>query len=274
MESAGASSVKSKAEKSTLPFRQFKDRPTAVFVDSIMTQLRETAQPELIEDLFRNAIPKDVKFFTIRPDIVINGKKRPEGDHAPCPMCSPNKFLRGSLIYIPSMQCCAIIGHCCAGRESRAAAAREYTWRTKRDHEESYLLNNLALVPARMKVLQELEPVCMEARRLYRRLRKDCPKIQHQLREVRRNHGGHLVLTEIIRGGEEDENNDYAGPAGFKGRSSDIETREHDFGIFAGATATVKNFDPVQDLNTRPSAQLDRHCYRWDGSGGVHLQDF
>ena len=88
---AGASSVKSKTEKPTLPFRQFKDRPTAVFVDSIMKQLRETAQPELIEGLFRNPIPKDVEFFIIRPDVVIDGKKRPEGDHAPCPMCSPNK---------------------------------------------------------------------------------------------------------------------------------------------------------------------------------------
>mgnify|MGYP003694423329 CR=1 FL=1 len=156
-----------------------------------------------------------------------------EGDHAPCPMCSPNKFLsRVTGSTFRQCSAAAIIGHRCAGRESRAAAAREYTWRTKRDHEESYLLNNLALVPARMKVLQELEPVCMEARRLYRRLRKRLPQdpapAARGQAQSRRPLGSDRKSFAVAR---RMRIMTTAGPLAFKGRSSDIETREHDFGI-------------------------------------------
>jgi hypothetical protein len=246
--SPSASSVKRSSEKSVLPFRRFVDRPTTPYIDALMKFLRETASPELHEDLFRNPIAKEVQFYILRK-VHLDGKRRPSGDNAPCPMCSTNKFLSGALVHIPELQCCAVIGHCCAGKDAQAAADREYRERKKRDHEEGYLLENLTLVPARMKVLDELRPVAIDARRLYREFRKGASKVQHQLRQVRLNHAGRLVLQEIIRGGEDDEPNDYVGPAGFRSRGADIETRDHDFGLLAGGIATIKNYDPVAELD-------------------------
>jgi hypothetical protein len=246
----GASSVASVQQSSGLPYRQFKERPTSIFIDHVTARLRETELPEDIPELFRNRIPKDAKFFIIKK-IDIDGKKRPEGDQAPCPMCTPNRFLSGALVWLPEMQCCAVIGHCCADREARAAADREFRFRAKRDHEENVLLETLLLVPQRLAACRGSMPAAIEARRLFRKFRKESSLVQHQLRNVTRNYGGRLVLPEIIRGGEDDEEkeNDYVGPQGF-GRRGQIETREHVFGMLAGAIATVKDYNPVKELET------------------------
>src|SRR5664280_1285278 len=246
--SPGASSVKRKSEKPFLSFRRFVDRPSTPFIDEVAKHLRETAAPEIHEALYRNSISKDATFFILR-EVELDGRKRQDGGNAPCPMCATNKFLKGALVYIPKMQCCAVIGHCCASKQVKADADREFKWRRKRDHEEGYLLDNLTLVPARLQVLEDLKPVAVEVRRLYRQFRNQASKVQYQLRQVRRNHGGQLILEEIIRGGEDDVDNDYTGPAGFRGRGN-IETREHNFGTMAGGLATIKNYDPVKELDT------------------------
>src|SRR6187200_1371652 len=107
---SNASRVSRVTKDSSLPFRRLADRPSTVFVETVLKELRDKASPELIEELYRNPIPKDVQFFILR-QVELDGLKRPNGDNAPCPMCMPNKFLRGALIYIPVMQCCAVIGH-------------------------------------------------------------------------------------------------------------------------------------------------------------------
>jgi hypothetical protein len=243
---ASASSVKRVPEKPSLPYRRFVDRPSTIFVNAVVKELKEHARPEWIDALYRNQISKNVTFFKLR-EIELDGKKRNE--HAPCPMCSSNRFLRGAFIYIPTMQCCAVIGHCCADKEAQAAADREFRARNKRDYEETYLLENLCLVPARLQALEALKPAVVEARRLYRQFRKEASKVQFQLRQVKRNYGGRLLLHEIIRGGEDDEDNDYVGPSGFRGRGN-TETREHIFGTMDGSIATINNYDPVKELET------------------------
>lgn len=55
------------------------------------------------------------------------------------------------------------------------------------------------------------------------------------------------MLSEIIRGGEDGEDEDYVGPAGF-GRHGRVETREHDFGLMSGALAVINDYQPVKDL--------------------------
>jgi hypothetical protein len=259
---AVSSSVKresSKLQVRVQPYRSFADRPLDIFVDQVIQELKDHAQPEKIEALYRSAIPKDVEFFIIRP-ITLDGKKRPEGDNAPCPMCTPNRFLSGALIYIPSMQCCAIIGHCCADKDAQAKADREYKIRHQRDHEENYLLRCLPLVAARMDVLENLKGSATEAQRIFRRFRKGVPRIHEQLRRTKHQFHGHLRLSEIIRGGEDDERTDYVGPAGFRGRgSTDIETREIDFGLLSGTIAVNADYNPVKELETitRQLASID-----------------
>jgi hypothetical protein len=140
-----------------------------------VARIKETAQPELIESLYRNHIPKDARFRVLKHLITVEGTKRPEGDHCPCPMCTPNRFLTGSLVWFPDLQFCAFIGNCCANDDVLAEAEKERKWREKRDSEEDYLLAALPLVAPKVTVLESLKPVALEAVRAYRKIRNTLP---------------------------------------------------------------------------------------------------
>jgi hypothetical protein len=242
--------VKDSSSKSELPWRPFKDRPTGIWIDETVARIKETAQPEGIESLFRNQIPKDAKFRTLKHLIAIDGKKRPEGDNAPCPMCTPNRFLTGSLVWFPDLQFCAFIGNCCANDDVLAEAEMERKWRERRDDEESYLLGALPLVGPKLTVLDSLKSVALEATRSYRKIRTGVPLVHDQLRKIKQEYGGQLTLTQIIKD-EANENDDYFGPAGMKGRGKDaVETRDHTFGSFAGHIAVIKDYNPIKELET------------------------
>jgi hypothetical protein len=233
--------------------------PTGQYIDEVLLQLKETAQPETLPSLFRNQIPKDEEFRIIKKDIELDGKKRPDGDNAPCPMCTPNKFLNCSLVYLPKMQCCAVIGHCCADKQNAANAEREYKLRTTRDYEDDYLLGTLPLVNARMAVLESLKPAAAEAMRLYRRFRHQLPQVHALLRTTKHQYRGNLMLSEVIRGGEDAAESDYFGPAGFQGRGrTEIETREHNYGLMSGAVAVISDYNPAKELEfiTRQMASV------------------
>jgi hypothetical protein len=248
---AVSSTVKSKtSDKPQLPWRPFKDRPTGIWIDETVRRIKETAAPEDIESLYRNQIPKNAKFRTLKHLITIDGKKRSKGDNCPCPMCTPNRFLTGSLVWFPDLQFCAFIGNCCANDDVLAEAEKERKWRERRDAEESYLLSALPLVGPKLTVLDRLKPVALEAVRAYRKIRTGVPLVHDQLRKVKQQHGGQLTLTQIIRD-EQDENDDYFGPAGLKGRGKDgIETRDFTFGLFTGHIAVIKDYNPVKELET------------------------
>src|ERR1700730_1326666 len=248
---AVSSTVKRKTiDKPQLPWRPFKDRPAGIWIDATAQRIKETAEPERIESLFRNQIPKDAKFRTLKHLITIDGKKRPKGDNAPCPMCPPNRFLTGSLVWFPDLQFCAFIGNCCANDDVLAEAEKERKWRERRDDEESYLLAALPLVGPKLTLLESLKPVALEAVRSYRKIRTGVPLVHDQLRKIKQQYGGQLTLTQIIRD-EANQNDDYFGPAGFKGRGKDaVETRDHTFGSFTGHIAVIKDYDPLKELET------------------------
>jgi hypothetical protein len=241
--------AKGKVLKPVLPWQKIVGWPSRQFIESVLLHLKETAEPETFPQLYRNQISKDEEFRIIKKDIELDGKKRPEGDNAPCPMCTPNKFLTCSLIYLPRMECCAVIGHCCADKQNAADAEREYKWRTNRDAEDDYLLGNLPLVQAKMDVLTSLKPAAAEALRLYRRFRHQLPQIHSLLRHTKHEYRGNLVLSEIIRGGEDSDETDYFGPAGFQGRgTTNVETREHNYGLMTGTLAVIQDYNPVKEL--------------------------
>jgi hypothetical protein len=240
--------VKSSSADTNLPWRPFNDRPTGIWIDETVARIKETAQPELIESLYRNRIPKDSKFRVLRHLITVDGAKRPEGDSCPCPMCTPNRFLTGSLVWFPELQCCAVIGNCCANDDVLAEAEKEWKWRQRRDSEEDYLLAALPLVGQKLEILESLKPVAFEAMRSYRKFRNTLPVVHEQLRKIKQQYGGQLTLVEIIRD-ESQENDDYFGPAGFKGRGKDaVETRDHTFGLFSGHIAVIRDFNPSKEL--------------------------
>jgi hypothetical protein len=248
---AVSSAVKRKTtDKLQLPWRPFKDRPSGIWIDQTVRRIKETAEPEGIESLFRNQIPKDAKFRTLKHLITMDGKKRPKSDNAPCPMCTPNRFLTGSLVWFPDLQFCAFIGNCCANDDVLAEAEKERKWRERRDEEETYLLTALPLVGPKLTVLESLKSIALEATRSYRKIRTGVPLVHDQLRKIKLEYGGQLTLTEIIRA-EANENEDYFGPVGFKGRGKDaVETRDHTFGSFTGHIAVIKDYNPVKELET------------------------
>lgn len=248
---AVSSTVKRKTtEKPQLPWRPFKDRPTGIWIDETVARIKETAQPELIESLFRNYIPKDSRFRVLKHLITVEGTKRPEGDNCPCPMCTPNRFLTGSLVWFPDLQFCAFIGNCCANDDVLAEAEKERKWRDRRDTEEDYLLAALPLVATKLTIIENLKPVALEAVRAYRKIRNSLPLVHEQLRKMKQHHGGQLTLTEIIRD-ESQENEDYFGPAGFKGRGKDgVESRDQTFGTFSGHIAVIRDYNPPKELDS------------------------
>ncbi len=231
-----------------LPWRPFNDRPTGIWIDETVEQIKATAQPEFIESLYRNPIPKNARFRVLRHLITVDGTKRPKDDNCPCPMCTPNRFLTGSLVWFVDLQFCAFIGNCCANDDVLKEAEKERKWRELRDREEDYLLANLPLVGEKLTIVEDFKPIASEALRAYRKFRTSLPQVHEQLRKMKHQHSGQLTLTEIIRD-ESTENDDYFGPAGFKGRGRGaVETRDLTFGSFTGHIAVVRDYNPVKEL--------------------------
>jgi hypothetical protein len=232
--------------KQELTYRPVLDWPSSIFIQNVIAHLKTHAQPETCDLLYRNRIPKTTKFRIVQR-IELGGRKRPDGDLAPCPMCTTNRFLSGALVYLPDMLCCAVIGHCCASKEARDEAEREYRWRTRRDHEQSLLLETLPIVPKRLEALGKLRPAAEEARRIYRKFRKDVPTVHGHLREIRYRRGGYLVVTELVEGDKENDIQTH-GPRGL-GRQGAEQTKEIEFGTIIGQTAVIKDYNPVRELD-------------------------
>jgi hypothetical protein len=76
------------------------------------------------------------------------------------------------------------------------------------------------------------------------------PEIHQRLRHLKAQQGGRLRLVEILRSAEEEDESDYTGPAGFRGRGrGKVETRDVEFGTVDGQTAVLKDYNPIKELN-------------------------
>lgn len=223
-------------------YRRFPERPGSYLVDPFLRHIRRTGQPETFEGIHPGPLPKDSPFQKLTP-FKIKATTRQDGQYAPCPMCTPDKFLSGFLIWLPELQAIAAIGHCCAGKDVLAAADREYEARTRRDREDDYLLAVLPCIPQRLSALATMEPAAKEALRLYREIRR-ADAFQALLRHEKVAHGGRLFLVEEIKG-------EIAsmGPVGFRGRDhGSLNIREIDFGFMRGMIALTSDFNPVREL--------------------------
>src|SRR5687767_14873007 len=119
-------------EGATSPVRRFSTRPTNLFIEEVRDHTRRTQQPETFPGLHPGPLPRTAQFIKLAR-IEVDRMKRPALDQVPCPMCQPNKFLKGFLVYFPELEAAAVIGHCCAVKEAREAADREYAQRSRRD---------------------------------------------------------------------------------------------------------------------------------------------
>jgi hypothetical protein len=211
--------------------RRFVEPPLSSdeFVARLVGHLKRTGQPETFPGLYYGHIARDARFTIVRK-ITIDRRKRPDGDMAPCPRCGcGDKFLEGALAHFPSLQCCAVVGHCCADKTIGAEADREYQRRTAREQAEDFLLSAVPLVARKLDILCKMAPAAGEALRVYRKFRKEASKIQRHLRALNRS-GGVLRVAERARD------------------RAHFETHDRVFGPLEGTTALISKYDPVREL--------------------------
>ncbi|WP_018407666.1 hypothetical protein [Methylocystis rosea] len=227
--------------------RVFNGRPTKIFCDDVTEFLGKTAEPEKHPDLYHGKIPKDAEYIILR-HVKIDGKKRPNGDMAPCPMCTPNRFLEGDLVYVPGMKVAAVIGRCCA--DHAVQAERQFKREERKYYEESYLMEAFKFLSSKRDTVRAARSVAEQTLTAYRTLRRDMPDLQARLRAIKEKANARLVLHDIIRSAEDEESDGYYGPAGFRGHGdSAAETRDVDFGFMTGTTAVMKSYHPIKELH-------------------------
>lgn len=161
---------------------------------------------------------------------------------APCPMCHPDKFLGGRLCWFPGLQCCAIIGHCCADKTHSAEAERRFKEASVLRWQEDDFLAAFPLVPTKIATLMSLRPKAEEALRLHRKFRKSAAPLMMLLRDQVRGDGRLLVHYEIALSATGE------GPQGFRGRERVFDT--HDYGVLDGSVAIRAKYDPLAEIDT------------------------
>lgn len=227
-------------------YRIFTTPPPRTFHEYVIAQIKQHHQPELIPELRHEPIDKTAK-FDILCDVDIDPSKRPQQDLAPCPMCQPNKFIHGRLCYFPELQCCAIIGHCCADQKQRNDAEKRFRERQERDWQETYFMAALPLVPRKLEIITAVRPKAQEALRLHKKFHREAHELMRLLRETMRATGGRLrVQFEVeLRAAV----NETPGAGRFE-RLIDA----NDYGVLDGLTALRPKYDPVLELNAMQTA--------------------
>jgi len=219
----------------------FPVKPLPAFAEQVRAQLKEHNQPELIRELRHEAIARTEE-FDILCEVSIDPSKRPEQDFAPCPMCQPNKFIRGRLCYFPRLNCCAIIGHCCADKKQRDSAEHRFREASNRNWQEDFLLEALPLIPRKLEVIAATRGKAVEALRLHKKFRKDAHRLMQLLREISKNHGGRLQVQFEV------ESKAAVNERVTSGRFERLVDM-NDYGVLSGLTALRANYDPVLELN-------------------------
>lgn len=224
----------------------FETMPARVYVDRVRAHVAETGLPETFPGLHPGPIARDEPFRILHP-ISVPRAKRPLGDKAPCPMCQPNKFYEGKLVYFFKLKAVAIIGHCCASAVTRNEAQLEYDAREALERAEGYLLERLPQVPLALERALALQPAVVEAQRVYDRFRKDGGRFQQALRKAVRG-AGELTVTEVIGSALP------GGPAGMRTSGSTVQTRDIRFGRLEGEVAVAATCAIAADLQKCVSA--------------------
>lgn len=225
------------------PFTRYLSEPSPQVQEEWMKTIAETGQPEICEGLYTGPLPPDTKYRILRR-VYIDKKKRPNRDLAPCPMCTSNRFLRGSLVYVPALECASVIGRCCAEHADEAERHYEITRRVR--WEEDYLLSALPYVASKQRTVTEAKCVTDEIQRVYRQLRNEAHETHVALRTLKDRNNARLTLYDFD---EQETNDGYVGPAGFGRGNPKREAKPIEFGQLIGTTALIGDYKPVTELS-------------------------
>lgn len=224
----------------TRPFQQVTWPVPRDLVDRICAHIATSGEPETLTELHPGPIGKDEPFLIVR-ELSIPRDRRADGRMAPCPMCQPNKFLDGRLVWFTNLQALAAIGHCCAGRDTRLAAEREFRAREAKARAEDFLLQALPGLAALRAVGANLAPRVDATQTVFDRFRNAGAAFQRALRQATRG-SGILSVAEIIGPRLQ------GGPSGLRTSGSTVETRDVSFGILSGPAAVASRCAVADDL--------------------------
>lgn len=231
-----------------LNHQKYSSRPTLLLNEAFDKHIRATAQPETFPGLHPGPISPKEPFVKLY-EFEISGQRRSDGQYAPCPMCQPNKFLKGWLVWLPNIQAIAAIGHCCADKANIEEADRRYKAEKELRSDEDFLLRTLPLVPRILATVKALESIANEALHAYQVFRRDGATFHKALRRASKT--GRLTQAESVT-----DEMSATGPAGV-GRGG--KGRTIDFGIIQGMTVLLSNYHPVADL-----ARVYRLCEHYN----------
>ena len=215
------------------PFQRVQWPVPRDLIGGICASIATTGAPEDVAAPHPGPIAKGEPFLIVR-ELSIPRGRRADGRMAPCPMCQPNKFIEGRLVWFSALEALAVIGHCCADRVTRLAAEREFRAREAKARAEDYLLATLPGLPAIRAEQAALAPRVAAAHKLHREFRHSGAAFQRALRQATRN-GGMLTVAEVLGPRM------AGGPAGVRTAGSTVETRDVSFGMLSGMSMVAAN---------------------------------
>lgn len=222
----------------------YKQEPPLLLIARFIEHVNQTNSPETFPGIHLGPISRFTK-FKILQEFELIGKKRIGSERAPCPMCQPNKYLKGSLVWLPELEAIAAIGHCCADKVNLAAARKQFHEEQTARRNEDFLLKALPHVHVVNGLVNRAKPSAEEALRVFRAMRKEGSYFLESLKGARKT--GLLQLSEKIEQLSSDE---------FVKTS---KSRTVEFGILRGSTALITEYNPIADL-----ARVYRDCEGFD----------
>jgi hypothetical protein len=186
----------------------YRFRPTEDDVARFLDHVRRTGQPETFATLCRST-PSALSRPVFLRQFSVERSRRPDGDEAPCPICSPNdpKYLHDAyLVWYPDEGVIRAIGPECGdsvfGGTAYAEAKGEFEIEERERRATDFIERNLPKVLAMVVALEVIRPAVLEAERLYSEFTGQAPRIHEKLRRVR-GAGGLLEATTVfaLRGG-------------------------------------------------------------------------
>ena len=167
----------------------FKSRPSGVVVEAYERHVRDTGCPETFDWISMTRPPRTGALAVLSEFRAQKGK-RPRGDFAPCPICSPDspQFLHGLLIWCDETSAIYAIGMDCGhtldreGRLDRALSA--YSRQETRRRLEDQLLEQLPSVPGMRRWIAAHVSVAAAADRLSNGFRKRAPLVYKVVKQA------------------------------------------------------------------------------------------
>ncbi|MBV0912559.1 hypothetical protein [Anianabacter salinae] len=184
--------------------KPFKNRPSPRWVEGFKEHVRRTGLPEAFPGISWEPL-EEIYGAQILTEFEIVRAKRPNLDMAPCPICSPAapKFLKGVLIWVPSIGKVCAIGCECGAKihEDWNAEKKRRAQEKKGEIIESFLEENLHRIEEIQKNLRYARRIAKDHRSCWSSFRKECPMITYELREAMKR--GPIFVTERISSNQE-----------------------------------------------------------------------